>query len=67
MKLKRREMIAAGGLAAGALGFSQTLSRMAHGMLAKKDPKEDKLNGYSHEPEYRVNKETGEILSLIHI
>lgn len=61
MKLKRREMIAAGGLAAGALGFSQTLSRMAHGMLAKKDPKEDKLNGYSHEPEYRVNKETGEI------
>ena len=61
MKLKRRELIAAGGLAAGALGFSQTLSRMGRGILAKKDPNEDKLNGFSHEPEYRVNKETGEV------
>ena len=61
MKLKRRELIAVGGLAAGALGFSQTLSRMGRSVLAKKDPHEDKLNGFSHEPEYRVNKESGEI------
>lgn len=61
MKIKRREVIAGAGLAVGALGFSKTLGGMAKAALSKKDPKEDQLNGYSHEPEYRVDRETGEI------
>lgn len=60
IKLERRDMIAAGGLAAFGAGFSQTLGRMADSVLAPA-PERDKVHGRSPEPEYRVDPATGAV------
>lgn len=58
MKLERRELIAAGGLAAFAAGFSQTLGRMADSVVGKPTG-EQRLHGHSAEPEFRVDPVSG--------
>src|SRR5690606_38568230 len=60
MKIERRELIAAGGLAAFAAGFSQTLGRMADSVVGKSTG-EKRLHGHSAEPEYQVDVATGEV------
>ncbi len=60
MKIERREIIALGGLAAFVAGFSQTLGRMASGLVGPKEPAH-KLHGRSPEPEFSVNPATGEL------
>lgn len=60
MKIERRELIAAGGLAAFAAGFSQTLGRMADSVVGKPTG-EKRLHGHSAEPEYQVDVATGEV------
>ena len=63
MKIERREIIAAGGLAAFAAGFSQTLGRMVHNFT---DPADKKIaegrhiHGHSAAPEYTVDPVSGE-------
>ena len=60
MKIERREMIALGGLAAFAAGFSTTLGRMASNFVGPKEPAH-KVHGRSPEPEYLVIRENGDI------
>lgn len=60
MKIERRELIAAGGLAAFAAGFSQTLGRIVTG-LAGDEPKAHNIHGRSAEPEFSVDPKTGEL------
>ena len=63
MKIERREIIAAGGLAAFAAGFSQTLGRMVANFTG---PEEKKIAGGRHihgrsaEPEFTVDPVSGE-------
>ncbi len=59
-KLERRDLIAAGGLAAFGAGFSQTLGRMADGLLGKQ-PERHFEHGRSPEPEFSVDRATGAI------
>ncbi len=62
MKIERREIIAAGGLAAFAAGFSQTLGRMVSNFTG---PEEEKIaegrhiHGRSLEPEYTIDPVSG--------
>lgn len=58
MKIERRELIAAGGLAAFAVGFSQTLGRMVSGLVGD-EPKAHNIHGRSAEPEFSVDPATG--------
>lgn len=64
MKIERREIIAAGGLAAVAAGFSQTLGRMVANFTG---PEEEKIaegrhiHGRSAASEYTVDPVTGEL------
>ncbi|WP_407279360.1 molybdopterin dinucleotide binding domain-containing protein [Aromatoleum evansii] len=60
MKIERRELIAAGGLAAFAAGFSQTLGRMVSGLVGD-EPKAHSIHGRSAEPEFSVDHSTGEL------
>lgn len=63
MKIERREIIAAGGLAAFAAGFSQTLGRMVAnftGPEEKKIAEGRHIHGRSAEPEFTVDPVTGE-------
>jgi len=60
MKIERRELIAAGGLAVFAAGFSQTLGRMMSGLVGD-EPQAHNLHGRSPEPEFTVDAETGEL------
>lgn len=60
MKIERRELIAAGGLAAFAAGFSQTLGRMVSGLVGD-EPKAHNIHGRSAEPEFSVDPVTGEL------
>ncbi|MDT3672624.1 MAG: molybdopterin-dependent oxidoreductase [Aromatoleum sp.] len=60
MKIERRELIAAGGLAAFAAGFSQTLGRMVSGLVGD-EPKAHNIHGRSAEPEFSVDPATGEL------
>lgn len=63
MKIERREIIAAGGLAAFAAGFSQTLGRMVPNFTGEKEPRFAEgrhIHGRSAEPEYSVDPVTGE-------
>lgn len=63
MKIERREIIAAGGLAAFAAGFSQTLGRMVSNFTGEKEPRFAEgrhIHGRSAEPEYTVDPVTGE-------
>ena len=57
-KLERRDLIAAGGLAAFGAGFSQTLGRMADGVLGEQ-PERHFEHGRSPEPEFSVDPATG--------
>ncbi|RRD58096.1 tetrathionate reductase subunit TtrA [Comamonadaceae bacterium OH2545_COT-014] len=57
-KIERRDLVAAGGLAAFAAGFSQTLGRMADTVVGTK-PERHHVHGRSPEPEFTVNPETG--------
>lgn len=61
MKIERRELIAAGGLAAFAAGFSQTLGRMVSG-LAGAGPEAHNIHGRSAAPEYTVDPVSGELV-----
>lgn len=58
MKIERRELIAAGGLAAFAAGFSQTLGRMVSAFAADEAPAHN-IHGRSAEPEFSVDPRTG--------
>lgn len=63
MKIERREIIAAGGLAAFAAGFSQTLGRVVSNFTGEKEPRFAEgrhIHGRSPEPEYTVDPVTGE-------
>ncbi|NMG34051.1 tetrathionate reductase subunit TtrA [Azoarcus sp. TTM-91] len=60
MTINRRDILAAGGLAAFAAGFSQTLGRMADGVLGEPDGG-DRLHGHSAAPEYTVDPASGEL------
>jgi len=60
MKIERRELIAAGGLAAFAAGFSQTLGRMVSGLVGD-EPHAHNIHGRSAEPEFTVDPATGEL------
>ncbi|HEY0856147.1 MAG TPA: tetrathionate reductase subunit TtrA, partial [Albitalea sp.] len=60
MKIERRELIAAGGLAAFAAGFSQTLGRMASGLVGSEAHAQG-IHGRSAEPEFSVDHVTGEL------
>lgn len=60
MKIERRELIAAGGLAAFAAGFSQTLGRMVTGLVGD-EPKAHAIHGRSAEPEFSVDQASGEL------
>ncbi|SIQ82003.1 tetrathionate reductase subunit A [Aromatoleum tolulyticum] len=60
MKIERRELIAAGGLAAFAAGFSQTFGRMVSGLVAD-EPVAHGIHGRSAEPEFSVDHATGEL------
>src|SRR5690606_13962913 len=58
MKIERREIIAAGGLAAFAAGFSQTLGRVVSNFTGEKEPRFAEgrhIHGRSPEPEYTVD------------
>ena len=57
-KIERRDLIAAGGLAAFGAGFSETLERMADGLLHKQ-PERDHIAGRAPEPEFTVDPATG--------
>lgn len=54
MKVQRRELIAAGGLAAFAAGFSQTFGRMADAFAGTPDDAHN-IHGRALEPEFRVD------------
>lgn len=58
MKIERRELIAAGGLAAFAAGFSQTFGRMVSG-LAGVTPQAHNIHGRSAEPEFSIDPASG--------
>jgi tetrathionate reductase subunit A len=60
MKIERRELLAAGGLAAFAAGFSQTLGRMVSGLVGD-DGLAHPIHGRSPAPEYVVDTTTGEL------
>ena len=63
MKFERRELIAAGGLAAFAAGFSQTLGRMVSNFTGEKEARFAEgrhIHGRSAEPEFTVDPVTGE-------
>ncbi|NMG72592.1 molybdopterin dinucleotide binding domain-containing protein [Parazoarcus communis] len=63
MKIERREILAAGGLAAFAAGFSQTLGRMVDGFVAAEEPRIAEgrhIHGRSAAPEYTVDPVSGE-------
>ena len=63
MKIERREIIAAGGLAAFAAGFSETLGRMVRNFTypaEKKIGEGRQIHGQSAAPEYTVDPVTGE-------
>ena len=63
MKIERREIIAAGGLAAFVAGFSQTLGRMVAnftGPEEKKIAEGRHIHGRSAEPEFTVDPVSGE-------
>ena len=60
MKIERRELLAAGGLAAFAAGFSQTLGRMVSGLVGDDAPAHH-IHGKSPAPEYVVDTTTGEL------
>ncbi|THF63351.1 molybdopterin dinucleotide binding domain-containing protein [Pseudothauera rhizosphaerae] len=60
MKIQRRDVIAAGGLAAFAAGFSQTLGRMADAFAGPADGRHQHY-GAGLEPEFRVDPATGEL------
>ncbi|MBS0545510.1 MAG: tetrathionate reductase subunit TtrA [Proteobacteria bacterium] len=65
MKIERREIIAAGGLAAFVAGFSQTLGRMVSNFTAAEEKKIAEgrhIHGRSAEPEYRVDPVSGEFI-----
>lgn len=56
----RRQLIAAGGLAAFATGFSQTLGRIGDKLLGKDAPKHN-VWGNAAAPEFTVNPSTGKL------
>jgi len=58
MKVDRRHLIAAGGLAAFAAGFSRTLGRMAEAAVGHEVPA-DRFYGQAPAPEYRIDPVTG--------
>jgi len=58
MKIDRRHLIAAGGLAAFTAGFSRTLGRMAEAAIGE-EPPADRFYGAAPAPEYRVDLVTG--------
>jgi len=58
MKIERRELLAAGGLAAFAAGFSQTVGRMVSGLVGEDAPAHN-LHGRAPAPEYTVDPATG--------
>ncbi|THF67411.1 tetrathionate reductase subunit TtrA [Pseudothauera nasutitermitis] len=60
MKIQRRDLLAAGGLAAFAAGFSQTFGRMADAFTGER-PEQHKLHGRALETEFRVDPATGEL------
>ncbi|HRQ56601.1 MAG TPA: molybdopterin-dependent oxidoreductase [Azoarcus taiwanensis] len=60
MKVQRRDIIAAGGLAAFAAGFSQTFGRMASAFAGDK-PEHHNIHGRALEPEFRIDPATGEL------
>ncbi|MDO5088060.1 MAG: molybdopterin dinucleotide binding domain-containing protein, partial [Comamonadaceae bacterium] len=59
-KIERRDLVAAGGLAAFAAGFSQTLGRMADAVVGEK-PERHNVYGRALEPEFTVDRKTGAI------
>ena len=63
MKIERREIIAAGGLAAFAAGFSQTLGRVVSNFTGSQEQPKiadgRHIHGRSVEPEYAVDAVTG--------
>lgn len=59
MKVQRRDLIAAGGLAAFAAGFSQTFGRMVENFTGEKDEIHHNIHGRALEPEFRVDAKTG--------
>ena len=63
-KLERRDLIAAGGMAAFGAGFSQTLGRMAEGVLGEQ-PERHFEHGRSPEPEFSVDPATGKSSVLL--
>ena len=58
MKFDRRHVLGVGGAAAFAAGFSQTLGRMAHAVVAP-DPHADATYGHAAAPEFSVDPATG--------
>lgn len=60
MKIARRQIIAAGGLAAFAAGFSQTLGRIADKVMGKDAPKHNTW-GNAAAPEFTVDPATGKL------
>lgn len=60
MKIARRQLIAAGGLAAFAAGFSQTLGRMADKLLGKDAPRHN-VWGNAAAPEFTVDPASGRL------
>lgn len=64
MKIERRDLIAAGGLAAFAAGFSQTLGRMVANFTAEPEARiadGRHIHGRSAAPEYTVDPVSGEL------
>lgn len=57
-KFERRDLLAAGGLAAFGAGFSQTLGRMLDGVI-KPQPERHFVHGRSPQPEYSIDPKTG--------
>ncbi|MDP3511758.1 MAG: molybdopterin-dependent oxidoreductase [Sulfuritalea sp.] len=60
MKIARRQLIAAGGLAAFAAGFSQTLGRMADKLMGKDAPRHN-VWGNAAAPEFTVDPASGKL------
>ena len=58
MKIARRQLIAAGGLAAFAAGFSQTLGRIADKLMGKDAPRHN-VWGNAAAPEFTVDPASG--------
>ncbi|MDR0238900.1 MAG: tetrathionate reductase subunit TtrA [Deltaproteobacteria bacterium] len=61
MKLSRREIIAACGLAAGAAGLSGTVGKIVRECASSDKAEGDKISGLAPEPEFVVDKETGDV------